>query len=94
VGGELPFNKTLEDRESPIRIFKVHLWWPINRHDLGLWLFERLLAFFSHERLMLVTCEDAVRNRASTIRSFCGYVSLLVVVTQHMVQLEAVELAL
>jgi hypothetical protein len=94
VGGELPFDKPLEDGESPVRIFKVHLWWLINCHDFGLWLFGRLLAFFSHRRLMLVTCEDAVRNQASTGRGFCEYVSCLVVVAQHVVQLEAVELAL
>jgi hypothetical protein len=94
VGGELPFDKPLEVGESPIGIFKVHLRWLINRHDLRLWLFGWLLAFFSHGRLMLVTCEDAVRNWPLTGRSFCEYVGHLVVVAQHMVQLEAMELAL
>jgi hypothetical protein len=55
VGGELPLDKPLEDGESPVRIFEVHLWWLINRHDLGLWLLEWLLPFFSYGWLVLIT---------------------------------------
>jgi hypothetical protein len=94
VGGKLSFDKPLEDGESLIGIFEVYLWWLINRHDLRLWLFGQLLAFFSHGRLMLVTRENAVGNRASTGRGFREYVSRPAVVMQHMVQLEAAELAL
>jgi hypothetical protein len=43
---------------------------------------------------MLITREDPVRNRASTGCSLCKYISRFVVVAQHMLQLEAVELAL
>jgi hypothetical protein len=43
---------------------------------------------------MLVTCKDPMRNRASAGCGLREYVNHLVVVAQHMVQLEAVELAL
>jgi hypothetical protein len=43
---------------------------------------------------MLITREDPVRNRASTGCGLCEYASYFVVVAQHMMQLEAVELAL
>jgi hypothetical protein len=85
VGRKLPFDKPLEDGESPIGIFEVYLWRLVNCHDLGLWLFGRLLTFFLHGRLMLVTCENVVGNRALTGHSFREYVSHLVVVVQHVV---------
>jgi hypothetical protein len=43
---------------------------------------------------MLITREDPVRNRASTGCELCEYVGRFVLVTQHMMQLEDVELAL
>jgi hypothetical protein len=43
---------------------------------------------------MLVTREDPVRNRAATGCGLCEYVDCFIVVTQHMMQLKAVELAL
>jgi hypothetical protein len=85
VGREIPFDKPLEDGEFPIKMFEVHFWWLINRYDLGLRLLGQLLAFFSHGRLMLITCENAVGNRASTGCSFRDYISRLVVVTQPVV---------
>jgi hypothetical protein len=36
VGGELPLDKPLEHGESPLRIFEVHFWWLMNRHDFWL----------------------------------------------------------
>jgi hypothetical protein len=36
VEREPPLDKPLEDGESPVGIFEVHLWWLINRHDFGL----------------------------------------------------------
>jgi hypothetical protein len=94
VGRELTLDKALEDGESPVGIFEVHFWWLINHHDFGLWLLGWPLAFFSYGRLMLITCENPVGNQASTRCSFCEYVGCLVVVAQHVVQLQAVELAL
>jgi hypothetical protein len=94
VGRELPLDKPLEDEESSIGIFEVHFGWLINRHDFGLRLLGWPLAFFSYRWLMLITCENAMGNRASTGCSFREYISRLVVVAQHVVQLEAVELAL
>jgi hypothetical protein len=43
---------------------------------------------------MLITREDPVRNWASTRCGLCEYVGCFVEVTQHVMQLEAVELAL
>jgi hypothetical protein len=43
---------------------------------------------------MLITREDPVRHRAATGCGLCEYVSCFVVVAQHMMKLEAVELAL
>jgi hypothetical protein len=94
VRRELPLDKPLEDGELPVGIFEVHFWWLINHHDLGLRLLGWLLAFFLHGRLMLITCENAVGNRSSTGCSLREYISRLVVVAQHVVQLEAMELSL
>jgi hypothetical protein len=38
VGGKLPLDKPLEDRETPIRIFEVRLGRLVDLHDL--WLFN------------------------------------------------------
>jgi hypothetical protein len=43
---------------------------------------------------MLITREDPVRDRASTGCGLCEYVGCFIVAAQHVVQLEAVELAL
>jgi hypothetical protein len=43
---------------------------------------------------MFITCEDPVGNWASTRCDLHEYVSCFVVVVQHVVQLEVVELAL
>jgi hypothetical protein len=94
VGRELPLDEPFEDGESSVRIFEVHLWWLINRHDFGLQLLEWLLAFFSYGWLMLIACENPVGNWASTGCGLREYVSRFVVVAQHVVQLEAVEFAL
>jgi hypothetical protein len=66
----------------------------INRHDFGLRLLRWLLTLFSYGWLMLITCENPVRDQAWTGCGLREYVGRLVVVAQHVVQLEAVELAL
>jgi hypothetical protein len=43
---------------------------------------------------VLITREDPVRHRAATGCSPCEYIGCFVVVTQHVMKLEAVELAL
>jgi hypothetical protein len=43
---------------------------------------------------MLITHEDAMRNWATTRCGLYEYIGCLVLVAQHMMQLEAVELAL
>jgi hypothetical protein len=62
VRRELSLDEPFEDGESPVKIFEVHLWWLINRHDFGLQLLGLLLAFFLYERLMLIPCENPVGN--------------------------------
>jgi hypothetical protein len=94
VGRELPLDQPLEDGETPVGILKVYFWWLVDCHDLGPRLFRWLLALFSHGRLMLIAREDAMWNRAAIGCRFRKHIDRFIVVTQHMVQLEAVEFAL
>jgi hypothetical protein len=55
VGGKLPLDKPLKDRETPIRIFEVLLGRLVDLHDL--W---RLLSFCSYKGHVLVAREDSV----------------------------------
>jgi hypothetical protein len=94
VGRELPFDQPLEDGETPVGILKVYFRWLVDYHDLRPRLLGWLLAFFSYGRLMLIARKDPMGNRATTGCRLHKHVSRLVVVAQHVVQLEAVELAL
>jgi hypothetical protein len=94
VGRELPLVQPLENGETPVGILKVYFWWLVDCHDLGPWLFGLFLTLFSHGRLMLITCEDTVGNRAATGCRFRKHIDRFIVVAQHMVQLEAVKFAL
>jgi hypothetical protein len=94
VGRKFPLDQPLENGEPPVGILKVYFWWLVDCHDLGPRLFGWLLALFSHGRLMLIACEDTVGNRAATGCCFRKHIYRFVVVMQHVVQLEAVELAL
>jgi hypothetical protein len=66
VGRKLSLDKTLEDRKTLIKIFKVPLGRPVDRHDLWLFILWRLLPLFSYRGRVLVACEDPVRYRLVT----------------------------
>jgi hypothetical protein len=93
-GRELPFDHPLEDGEMQVGILKVYFRWLIDYHDLRPELLGWLLAFFSYGRLMLITREDLMGNWAMTGCRLRKHISRLVIVAQHMVQLEVVELSL
>jgi hypothetical protein len=82
VGRELPLDQPLEDGETPVGIFKVYFRWLVDCHDIG------------YGRLVLIACEDAVWNPAATGCRFHKHIGRFIVVTQHVVQLKAVEFAL
>jgi hypothetical protein len=77
VGRELPLDQPLEDGEPPVGILKVYFWWPVDCHDLGPRLFGGLLTLFSYGRLMLITREDPMGDRAATGCRFRKHISSL-----------------
>jgi hypothetical protein len=94
VGREFPLDQPLEDGETLVGILKVYLRWLVDCHDLGPQLFRWFLALFSYGRLMLIACEDAMWNWATTGCRLRKHIDHFIVVAQHVVQLEVVECAL
>jgi hypothetical protein len=78
----------------PVGIFKVLLGWLIDRHNLRFRLLGWLLSLCAYRWCMLITRKDPVRHQAATGCGLHKYVGCFVVVVQHMMKLEAMELVL
>jgi hypothetical protein len=66
VEGKLTFDKPLEDRKTPVGIFKVQLRWLVDHHDLWLFNLWQVLPLCSYRGRVLVAHEDPVRYRLAT----------------------------
>jgi hypothetical protein len=66
IGGQPSLDKPLQDRESPVGVFKIQLGQLIDHHDFKLLNLWRLLPLCSHRGRVLVTREDPVWYRLAT----------------------------
>jgi hypothetical protein len=94
VGGQLPFDKTLKDWGPPVGIFEIQLRLLIDRHDFRFFDLWRLLPLCSHRGRVLIAGKNPVRYRLATGCSLCEHVGGFVVVAQHMMEFEPMELSL